>query len=277
MRFKDKLKELRRTCGLTQKELGEKVFVSRSAIAKWENGLGLPSPASYEALLSFFEVSETELPLNAMEEEPKIRKRVIIHFVLSALSWCLILALSISPFALIYAVSNGYGFTSKMAAGKYFADNEVISTPDYDFYISAFSDEDENGNKIDIGIGAFSVVEKHFYGYQRIERDAVDFRKPIFSEGASEGDRYGLLYSFKGDGCYYHIFRSTVTLLGPIESDENSASVPVDQNIISELYIDGERIDLKYGSFFVTKNEVTHFDVIEYSGERHHLSVGKRE
>lgn len=273
MRFKDKLKELRRARGLTQKELGEKIFVSRSAVAKWENGLGLPSLASYEALLLFFEVSEAELPLNAKEEEAKIRKRVIIHFVCSTVSWILILALAISPFVLLYAVNNGYGFTSKMAAGKYFADNEVISTPDYDFYISAFSDTDENGNKIDIGIGAFTVVEKHFYGYQRIERDAVDFRKPLFDEGGSENGRYGVLYSFEGEDCYYHIFRSTVTVLGPIESDENGASVPVDQNIISKLYIDGEKIDLKYGSFFITENKITEFDVIEYSGEKHHLRV----
>ena len=273
MRFKDKLKELRRTRGLTQKELGEKVFVSRSAIAKWENGLGLPSPASYEALLSFFEVSEKDLPLNATEEEPKIRKRVIIHFVLSALSWCLILALAISPFALLYAVNNGYGFTSKMAAGKYFADNEVISTSDYDFYISYFRDTDEAGNTVELGISSFCVVEKHFYGYKRIERDAVDFRKPIFCEGASEGERYGLLYSFKGEDCYYHIFRSTITLLGPIESNENNASVPVDQNIISKLYIDGEEIDLRYGSFFITEEKVTEFEVIEYSGEQHRLTV----
>ena len=273
MRFKDKLKELRRARGLTQRELGERVFVSRSAVAKWENGLGLPSPVSYEALLSFFEVSEADLPLNLKEEEAKIRKRVIIHFVCSAVSWCLILALAVSPFLLLYAASNGYGFTSKMAAGKYFADNEVISTPDYDFYISYFSDTDESGNTVELGISAFCVIEKHFYGYQRIKRDAIDFRKSLFAEGSKENDRYGVLYSFKGEDCYYNIFRSTVTLLGPIESDENGASVPVDQNIISELYIDGEKTDLKYGSFFITEKEVTAFEVIEYSGERLRLIV----
>ena len=33
--FKDKLKELREKEGLSQQELADKLFVSRSAIAKW--------------------------------------------------------------------------------------------------------------------------------------------------------------------------------------------------------------------------------------------------
>ena len=37
--FKDKLKELRKQKGLSQQELADKLFVSRSAVAKWENSL----------------------------------------------------------------------------------------------------------------------------------------------------------------------------------------------------------------------------------------------
>ena len=276
MRFKDKLKEERCKRKLTQKELGEAIFVSRSAIAKWENGLGLPSKASYEALLAFFEISPLDLPLNEEEEEPKIKRRVAIHFACGVVSWLLIIALAVSPFVLMHAVMNGYGFTSKMAAGKYFADDEVIYTPDYDFYISYFSDTDENGETVYLGISAFAAVEKRFYGYQRVKRDGEEYRKLLFDED-STGDinekRYGILYSFPGEDCYYNIFRSTITLLGPIESDDKVASVPVEQNILSEVYVNGEKMDLTYGSFFVTEKEVTEFDVVEYSSERHRLTV----
>ena len=83
IRFKDRLRTLRIEKGLTQKELSEEIFVSRSAVAKWENGLGLPSVASYEALLDFFSVSAIDFPLNEEEEEPKIRRRVAIHIATS--------------------------------------------------------------------------------------------------------------------------------------------------------------------------------------------------
>ena len=127
MRFKDRLKALRKEKNLTQKELSEAIFVSRSAVAKWENGLGLPSRASYEELLSFFGMSTLEFPLNESDEKNEIRKDRRIHFIKETIIWILIIALAISPLFLFIAVGNGYGFTSSMAAGKYFGDNEFVS------------------------------------------------------------------------------------------------------------------------------------------------------
>lgn len=274
MKFKDRLKSLRTERNLTQKELGEKIFVSRSSVAKWENGLGLPSRASYDSLLEFFEVSEADFPLCSDEEIREIKRNVRNHVIKEAIGWIFILLLAASPFILLYAISNGYGFTSKMAAGKWFEDNEVISTPDYDFYISYFRDTDESGETIELGISSFCVVEKRFYGFQRIAPE--EYRKLIYNEeeaGDINDKRYGILYSFPGDNCYYNIFKSKITLLGPIESDENAASVKVDQNILSEIYVNGKRVDLKYGSFFVTEQEVSEFYAVEYSGEKHLLTV----
>ena len=48
--FKEKLKELREKKKISQYELANKIFVSRSAVAKWENGLGMPSEESIELL-----------------------------------------------------------------------------------------------------------------------------------------------------------------------------------------------------------------------------------
>ena len=46
MQFYERLKQYRKKTGLTQQELAQKIHVSRSAVAKWENGLGLPSDPS---------------------------------------------------------------------------------------------------------------------------------------------------------------------------------------------------------------------------------------
>ena len=61
MQFHEKLKKLRLQEGLSQAELAEKIFVSRSAVAKWENGLGLPGAESLELLASYFHTTKENL------------------------------------------------------------------------------------------------------------------------------------------------------------------------------------------------------------------------
>ena len=61
MEFHEKLQELRRGRGLTQEELAEAIFVSRTAISKWESGRGYPSIDSLKALAKFFSVTVDEL------------------------------------------------------------------------------------------------------------------------------------------------------------------------------------------------------------------------
>lgn len=61
MQFHERLKEYRKKQGLTQKELAEKLHVSRSAVAKWENGLGLPSDDSLDEISALFAVKRQDL------------------------------------------------------------------------------------------------------------------------------------------------------------------------------------------------------------------------
>lgn len=61
MEFNEKLQELRKQNGLTQEELAEKLFVSRTAVSKWESGRGYPNIDSIKAIAKFFSVTVDEL------------------------------------------------------------------------------------------------------------------------------------------------------------------------------------------------------------------------
>ena len=61
MEFHEKLQELRKGRGLTQEELAEVLYVSRTAISKWESGRGYPSIDSLKEISSYFSVTIDEL------------------------------------------------------------------------------------------------------------------------------------------------------------------------------------------------------------------------
>lgn len=61
MEFHEKLQELRKKRGFTQEELAEALFVSRTAISKWESGRGYPSIDSLKEISKFFAVSIDDL------------------------------------------------------------------------------------------------------------------------------------------------------------------------------------------------------------------------
>ena len=61
MEFNKKLQELRKHKGLTQEELAEALFVSRTAVSKWESGRGYPNIDSLKAISEFFYVSVDDL------------------------------------------------------------------------------------------------------------------------------------------------------------------------------------------------------------------------
>ncbi|MBR5239508.1 MAG: helix-turn-helix transcriptional regulator [Clostridia bacterium] len=61
MEFGEKLQELRKKKGLTQEELAEKLYVSRTAVSKWESGRGYPNIESLKAIAKFFLVTVDEL------------------------------------------------------------------------------------------------------------------------------------------------------------------------------------------------------------------------
>ena len=61
MKFCEKLKQLRIEKGLTQEQLAKELYISRSAVAKWEQGRGYPSLEMLEKIANIFNFSIDEL------------------------------------------------------------------------------------------------------------------------------------------------------------------------------------------------------------------------
>lgn len=75
MEFRDRLKKLREERKLSQSGLARQIYVSRSAVAKWENGLGLPGEDSLERLAEFFGVEKSVLAGDSELENALIVKK----------------------------------------------------------------------------------------------------------------------------------------------------------------------------------------------------------
>ena len=86
MEFHEKLQELRKNNGLTQEELAEALYVSRTAISKWESGRGYPNIDSLKEISRYFSVSiddllSSEKLLSIAEKENKTNIQNICHLL----------------------------------------------------------------------------------------------------------------------------------------------------------------------------------------------------
>lgn len=61
MEFSEKLQNLRKQKGLTQEDLSKALFVSRTAVSKWESGRGFPNIESLKQIADFFDITVDEL------------------------------------------------------------------------------------------------------------------------------------------------------------------------------------------------------------------------
>ena len=68
MTFGEKLKNARKEAGLSQEQLAEKLSVSRSAVAKWESGKGMPDVNNLKVIAQLLDVSVDYL----LDDEEKI-------------------------------------------------------------------------------------------------------------------------------------------------------------------------------------------------------------
>lgn len=96
MEFNEKLQELRKNKEMTQEELANDLFVSRTAISKWESGKGYPNIDSLKAISKYFSVSlddllSSEEMLDVAENDNKIREQKFRDILYGALDCSLII------------------------------------------------------------------------------------------------------------------------------------------------------------------------------------------
>lgn len=104
MEFNEKLQDLRKNKGLTQEELAEVLYVSRTAISKWESGRGYPSIDSLKDISKFFSVSiddllssEKLLSLAEKENKSNIRNMCDLLFGIVDLFSVILIVLPLYP------------------------------------------------------------------------------------------------------------------------------------------------------------------------------------
>ena len=102
MELNEKLQKLRKQKGLTQEELAEVLFVSRTAISKWESGRGYPNIDSLKAISKLFGVTIDELLsgdelLTIAEEDTKQKEKHFCELVFGLLD-CSIAMFFFLPF-----------------------------------------------------------------------------------------------------------------------------------------------------------------------------------
>ena len=102
MTLGEKLKKLRTDKNLTQEELAEILFVSRTAISKWESGRGFPNIESLKAISKYFSVSLDELlsgeELIVLAEQEQRQKEKHIKDMIFGLLDCGMALLMFLPF-----------------------------------------------------------------------------------------------------------------------------------------------------------------------------------
>lgn len=237
MELKEKLKNKRSEKNISQQTLADAIFVSRSAVAKWESGLGLPCDESMEALEKYFGVEKnyflTDKPEEVIvQQNIKMRKTAIIFgYIASAL------VVVVSILLVISVMCKSYGLTSKMAAGRVFADHPCIDTGDYHIYYGTM-DVHLNEGQIDENnsehIDTFRPVRKLFIGYGVFEEDYA------YREIYSGEDFVGRLYSIKGENGYYNILT------------RNANIIPADLVFFDTIAVNGIEYDVTLNSYFVT-------------------------
>lgn len=253
MEFKDNLKRLRTEKGLTQAQLAEKLFVSRSTVAKWENGLGLPNPESMAALEEIFSITAQEIAT----KEPEtviVEKNRKLRLVAQIVGWTAILALLVVMSVLPFAIHNGrYGFTPDMAAGAY-SNEKYIDTGDCRIYYFTFEGDWEDGRHWS-DLQGWKIVEKHFWGC------TVNYNSVQMHVITKDNYVVGQIYSIKGKDGYYNLLNKAGHYKVEKPGDPAIWDIPAELICAESITISGVEYELQDGFFFVTQEPVEWFKI----------------
>lgn len=126
MKLSDKITNLRKTNGWSQEDLAEKLYVSRQAISRWENGTALPDASNILQLSKLFNVtsdyllneeysSDTDIPCvkeanKTLNSKRKLHGKLFliasVAFLLSAVAWLILAIDNLNVVFVVLAIVN---------------------------------------------------------------------------------------------------------------------------------------------------------------------------
>ena len=234
LEFSEKLKELRHARRVTQAELARAIFVSRSSVAKWENGLGLPGESSLASLVEYFGVRKDYFDT----EEPEaviVSKNRIIHRSrnLAVIPICLLILAALFA-GILYAA--GFRMTSGSAVDPYYHQFPTIWTADYNFYTNDR-----------VAPRSVIAVKKCGPFFRTAEGSYLDIINP-------DGDKIGVLKYYEGkDSLYCFIFvNGYITEMGHREDGTAYAAVNYPYRT-SSILLHGTTVELDFYCYFQTE------------------------
>lgn len=129
MTFGEKLKKLRTDNQMTQEQLAEKIFVSRTAISKWETDRGYPGIDSLKALSDLFQIKIDDLISGADAENKKLLdEKLARRFYFAAVAF---LGITVLFALLTYCLKQPYYSFGSVAGAVGYVVFGLLSKPKY--------------------------------------------------------------------------------------------------------------------------------------------------
>jgi len=250
--FKDKLKERRCAEGLSQQQLADKLFVSRSAVAKWENGLGYPSPDCREQIRSLFGVDDSFFATDAPEEilctkNRKLRRLSVVLRALAGTCAAIVIVLMILLFS-------GYRFSAGDIFSEHSADVPELQFTDgeYVFDCILWDVTDGEGNTIGSMMDAIRAARKTGPLYREATGNKEYCTKYWLVTEDNQRAAYLEVYHGRDADYYFLKWVSTLESFDPADSEMNTKYTMLTDRIT----VNGQEKQLLYYSFFKMEEEI---------------------
>lgn len=143
--------------GLTQEELGNKVFVSKQAVSKWETGKTLPDIEMVRKLCEILQINKDEILGGSIEENKKNRKLYKVFAIISTMSILVVLFFGIGGFDYIDRHTQ-----SGVAYLSVFFNGELLTADEYKITSNLNFTDYKKGYKADISYGEIRGTIKLF-------------------------------------------------------------------------------------------------------------------
>lgn len=223
MNFSEKLQIIRKSKGMTQEEIAEKLSVSRQAVAKWESGMAFPDIYNLIQLSELFHVTVDYLVKEnecskSIKPAPDNDIDKLIEFKLEA-------------------IKNTYaGYAKECKASRLQSHDYSYEKDDYFYYDTWLGAEKFSGQEV-IWKNGQTVFSMNYFGRALDERFSGDFLKEALRVSTKECPYRGPEYYQSGE----YIYKTRV--IGCIEWFQGYEEIFYQDIKVYECYYHGGLID----------------------------------